>query len=82
MERGQGRGEGTFLTLACWVILHVFLSSFKINLFRKFFPEYNQSVKQFGSRSGPQQNRADVLWGPDLGPNCLQRLLDDTRLIS
>ena len=32
---------------ACWVILHVFLSS------ADFFQKYHQSVKQFGSRSGP-----------------------------
>ena len=36
-----------------------------------FFLKYQKSVKQFGSRSGPR--------GPDLGPNCLQRLsADDT----
>ena len=43
---------------ACWVILHAFLSSveflFKYNFFFKnIFQEYHQSVKQFGSRSGP-----------------------------
>ena len=42
---------------ACWVIFHAFSWSanffFKINYFKKFFQEYHQSVKQFGSRSGP-----------------------------
>ena len=42
----------------CWVILHAFMLSpdgfysFKSNIFKKFFLEYYQSVKQFGSRSG------------------------------
>ena len=31
---------------------------FKINLFKKFFQEYYQSVKQFGSRSGPTDCRS------------------------
>ena len=29
------------------------LIGFKINIFEKFFQEYHQSVKQFGSRLGP-----------------------------
>ena len=47
-----------------------FLSSadfFQINFFEKMFQEYQQGVKQFGSRSGP------TFVGLDLGPNCLQR---------
>ena len=46
---------------------------FKINFFQQFLQEYHQSFKQFGSRS-------DMTFvGPDLGPNCLQRLsADDT----
>ena len=32
--------------IICWVF-------FKINFFQKFFQEYCQSVKQFGSISGP-----------------------------
>ena len=47
----------SFLTLACCVILNAFFVVcwffFKINLFEKLFHEYHQSVKQFGSRSGP-----------------------------
>ena len=31
---------------------------FKINFFKKFFHQYHQSVKQFGSRSGPTSCRA------------------------
>ena len=63
----------------CWVILHASLSSadffFKINFFEKFFQEYHQSVKQFGSRSGP------TIVGPDLGLNCLQKFsADDTSM--
>ena len=46
---------------------------FKINFFVKLFQERYQSVKQFGSRSGP------MFGGPELDPNCLQRLLaEDT----
>ena len=38
------------------VSLQPFLSSadfFQINIFKKFFQEYHQGVKRFGSRSGP-----------------------------
>ena len=60
-----------------WVILHAFLSSadfFKITFFENFLQEYHQCVKQFGPRSGRQRV------GPDLGPNCLQKLsADDTQ---
>ena len=48
---------------------------FKINFFKKFFQEYHQSVS---NSLDPDQGQHFV--GPDLGPNCLQRLLaDDTR---
>ena len=53
------------------VILHTLLSSadfFQNQLFQKKNQDYHQSVKQFGSRSGPTFCR------PDLGPNSLQRL--------
>ena len=42
-------------------IFHDFLTPaelFKINFFEKFFQEYHQNVKQFGSRSGPTFRRA------------------------
>ena len=46
---------------------------FKKNLKKIVLQEYNQGVKQFGSRSGP----TNVM--PDLSPNCLVRLsADDT----
>ena len=40
---------------ACWVIFMVscHLLFFKINVFKKLIQEHYQSVKQFGSRSGP-----------------------------
>ena len=41
---------------------------FKINIFKKFFKEHCQSVKQFGS-----------FVGPDLSPNCLQRSSADDK---
>ena len=44
--------------------------------FKKFFQERNQSVKQFGSRSG----RHNV--GPDLGPNCLQVYQQTTKIVT
>ena len=45
------------------------MTFFKINFFEKFFQEYNQSVKHFGSRSGP-----------DLDPNCLQSYQQTTEV--
>ena len=56
----------------CEIIVMLFcrlLIFFFKNNFYKIFQEYHQSVKQFGSRSG--------FVGPDLGPNCLQRLSAD-----
>ena len=47
---------------------------FKINFFEEFFQKYHQSVKQFGSRSGP------TFFSPDLGSNCLQRYEQTTQL--
>ena len=45
------------------------LTFFKINVFKKFYQEHYSSIKQLGSRSGPMFHV-----GPDLGPNCLQRI--------
>ena len=42
-----------------------------MNFFKTIFQEYHQSVKQFGCRSH--------FVGPDLGPNCLQRLSADDK---
>ena len=50
------------------------LTFFKITFFKKFFQEHYQSVKPFGARSGPKFCR---FVGPDLSPNCLQRLSAD-----
>ena len=44
---------GNFACFCCRLLIF-----FKINFFEKFFPEYHQSVKQFGSRSGPTFCRA------------------------
>ena len=44
---------GKFCMLFCRLLI-----IFKINFSEKFFQEYHQSVKQFGSRSGPTKCRA------------------------
>ena len=59
----------------CWVICHAFLSSdltFKFNFFEKFFKEHYLGVKL-----SQDQDLHSV--GPDLDPNCLQRLSADDR---
>ena len=56
----------TFFIFGC---LLIFFSKFIF--FKNFFQEYHQSVKQFGSRLGRH------FVGPDLGPNCLQKLSAD-----
>ena len=61
---------------ACWVIFHALVVVcwlfFKINFFKKIFQELYQSVKWFGSRSGPIF--CDFSVGPDLGQNCLTKV--------
>ena len=59
--------------LACFIVVCWFF--FKINFLVKFFQEYHQSVKQFGSRSGPTLCRA---WS---GSNCLRRLSAEMALV-
>ena len=54
------------ISLFCRLLLLLFF--FKIIFIKKLFQDYNQSVKQCGSRSGP------TFVGPDLGPNCFHRL--------
>ena len=49
------------------------LTFLKISFLKKIFQDHYQSVKQFGSRSGPTFVR------PDMGPNCLQRLSADNK---
>ena len=59
--------SGKFFMFFCHLLIF-----FKVSLFEKFFQEYHQSVKQFGSRSV----------GPDLVPNCLPKIsADDTRTL-
>ena len=59
-----------------FMLFVIFWFFFKINFSEKFFQKYHQSVKQFWSRSG------SMFVEPDLGKNCLQRLLaDNTRLM-
>ena len=69
IEKGHGKTSSIYL-IACWVILNVFLLSadiFKINFSEKFFQGPNCLIM------------LDLLGGggPDLGPNCLQRLSAD-----
>ena len=45
---------------------------FKINFFKKLFPEYYQS-------NGLDQDLEQCSVGPDLGPNCLQTLSVDDK---
>ena len=45
--------HGNFFPLICRLLFF-----FKINFYEKLFQEYNQSGKQFGSRSGPTDCRA------------------------
>ena len=49
------------------------LTFFKINFFKKNFQEYYEKSNSFD----PDQDRHNV--GPDLGPNCLQRLSADDK---
>ena len=65
---------------AYWVIFHAFLSSavffFKITFFKKKNKKKNiRNTTRVSNRLGPDQARQNV--GPDLGPNCLQRLSAD-----
>ena len=49
------------------------LTVLKINFFKKIFQYDYQS-----NGLGPDQDRHSV--GPDLGPNCLQRLIADNKI--
>ena len=42
-------------------------------VFQKFYQEHYQNIKQLGSKSGPMFHG-----GPDLGPNCFQKILSET----
>ena len=54
---------------ACFSLSAVFFFQIYIHSVSGIISLYHHSVNQFGSRSGP-----DIMSGPDLGPNCLQRL--------
>ena len=56
-----------FSNIAFIIPSHIIIVPYFCSLDAGYF-QYNLGVKQFGSRSGP------TLVGPDLGPNCLQRL--------
>ena len=45
-------GNFVFIFVVCWFFF------FKIDFFKKFLQKYYQSVKQFGSRSGPTECRS------------------------
>ena len=51
------------------------LISLKINVFKKFFQVYHQSVKSLDPH--PDQDQCFV--GSDLSPNCLHKLLADNK---
>ena len=59
---------GNFACFFCLFFCRL-LIFFKKRFFFKFFLEYHQGVKQFGSRSGPTFCHSV---GPDLCPNCLK----------
>ena len=59
-------------SFACLIFFLIFICNFFSNVFffLKIFCYYYQRVKQFGSRLGPTFTNV----GPNLCPNCLQRL--------
>ena len=65
----------TFVKIHCITCITLMTSAdfFKIVFFKKIFQKHYQSVKQFGSRSGPHSV------GTGLNPNCLQMLLADEK---
>ena len=65
-----------FIFIACWVIFHAF-AVFKINFLNNFF--FKNTIRVSNSLD-PDHDRRFV--GPDLGPNCLQRLSADDKFES
>ena len=53
------------------LLSYLLIFFFKINFFKTFFQEHYQIAKGLD----PYQDR--ITFGPDLGPNCLQRLSAD-----
>ena len=62
------------IPLGYWVIFHDFLSS--ADFFKSTFSKYSfrKTIRVSNSLEPDQARR---LVGPDLGPNCLQRLIAD-----
>ena len=50
---------------------------FKFNIFKIFFQEHYLYIIRVSNGLDPDQDRQNV--GPDLGPNCLQRLSADDK---
>ena len=63
----------------CMLLLSSAIFFFKINIFKKFFQEHYQCVKQFGFRFEPTESVVTESAGPDPGSNCLQRLSADDK---
>ena len=67
------------ISITLWIFQYCFYYSFILYYCAIFYSldagffQYNQCVKQLGSRSGRH------FVGPDLGPNCLQRLSADNK---
>ena len=61
---------GNFFMHFCRLLIFPIL----INFFEKFFQEYHQSVKQFGSRSSQHFDM------PDLGPNLFAKVISRLHL--
>ena len=66
---------GNFSCFCCHL-----LTFFKINFFKKNFQEYYQSIKYQRIKSldpGQDPGQDQQFFGPDLGPNYMQRLSAD-----
>ena len=73
-----------FCLFACWVILHAFLKSVDFFFFFFFFFKLTFTKKSFRNTIRVSNNldpdQARHFTGPDLGPNCLQRLSADDKV--
>ena len=57
---------------ACWVIFHAFVVLFWLYFKINFFKNFLRNIIRVSNGLDPDQDRQYV--GPDLGPNCLQKL--------
>ena len=72
----NGVFDARFIFFAYWVLSHAFLS-FAVCFFRVNIKKTNRNTIRLSNSLNPDQTRHFV--GPDLGPNCLQKLsTDDT----